>query len=114
MLNVWITFLFPIFSLQPISATLKSIQRSSNFRFAHFIDNFFHVLDVPELESSLVTDRNVCLRRCLKDQRCFSTNLAARPDINGNHVCELLATDKYNASNSFGPSQYFHHYSLKV
>ncbi|KAL9989592.1 hypothetical protein ACROYT_G004157 [Oculina patagonica] len=47
-------------------------------------------------------------------QRCFSTNLAANPDIKGNYVCELLPTDKYNASNSFGPSQYFHHYSLKT
>lgn len=111
--SIWITFLFPIFSLQPIS-TLKSIQLNSNFRFAHFIDHFFHVLDVPELESSLVTDRNDCLRRCLKDQRCFSTNLAASSDIYGNHICELLPTDVYNASNSFGPSQYFHHYSLKV
>ncbi|XP_078363506.1 uncharacterized protein LOC144647595 [Oculina patagonica] len=103
-----------LLSLQPISETLKSIQRNTNFRFAHFIDHFFHVLDVPELESTLVTDRNVCLRRCLKDQRCFSTNLAANPDIKGNYVCELLPTDKYNASNSFGPSQYFHHYSLKT
>ncbi|KAL9989597.1 hypothetical protein ACROYT_G004162 [Oculina patagonica] len=112
MLHIWITWLI-FLPLQQTFAT-KSIQRNTNFRFAHFIDHFFHVLDVPELDSTLVTDRNVCLRRCLKDQRCFSTNLAANPDINGNYVCELLPTDKYNASNSFGPSQYFHHYSLKT
>ncbi|KAL9989594.1 hypothetical protein ACROYT_G004159 [Oculina patagonica] len=112
MLHIWITWLI-FLPLQQTFAT-KSIQRNTNFRFAHFIDHFFHVLDVPELDSTLVTDRNVCLRRCLKDQRCFSTNLAANPDINGNYVCELLPTDKYNASNSFGLSQYFHHYSLKT
>lgn len=92
----------------------KSLQRNQEFRFAQFIDHLFHVLDVPEFESSHVTDRNDCLLRCLKDMRCFSTNLAANPDINGNRVCELLPTDKYNASGSFGPSRHFHHYSIKV
>ena len=29
-------------------------------------------------------------------------------------LCELLPTDKYNASDSFRPSQHFHHYSVKV
>lgn len=116
MLYIWITlltFLFPVFFLLPASAT-KSIQRNNNFRFALFLDHFFHVLVEPEFESSLVADRYVCLLRCLKEQRCFSTNIAAIPDLNGKHICMLLPTDKYNASNSFGPSQHFHHYSLKV
>ena len=108
-----ISFVYIIFPLKHTLSS-KSLQRDSNFRFAHFIDHVFHVLDVPELESSGVTDRRVCLLLCLKDQRCFSTNLAAKPDINGNYACELLPTDKYNASGKFRPSQHFHHYSLKV
>ena len=106
-------FLFFVFCLLPASGT-KSLQRNNNFRFAHFTDHFFHVLVESEFESSLVIDRNICLLRCLKEQRCFSTNIAASPGLNGSHMCMLLPTDKYNASNSFGPSQHFHHYSLKV
>ena len=118
MFHTWITLLdiMFVFIVFPLKHTLssKSLQRDSNFRFAHFIDHVFYVLDVPELESSRVTDRRVCLLLCLKDQRCFSTNLAAKPDINGNFACELLPTDKYNASGNFRLSQHFHHYSLKV
>ncbi|RMX41373.1 hypothetical protein pdam_00012777 [Pocillopora damicornis] len=84
------------------------------FRVASFIDHVFHVLDIVELESSLVRDRLDCVLQCLEDQRCFSTNLAAKPDITGNYVCELLPTDKYNASDSFKPSPHFHHYSVKL
>ena len=116
MMYIWITssiFLFFVFYLLPTSGT-KSVQRNNNFRFAHFTDHFFHVLVEPEFESILVTDRNVCLLRCLKEQRCFSTNIAASSDLNGSHICMLLSTDKYNASNNFGPSERFHHYSLKV
>lgn len=116
MVNIWITSLalfFLVFHILPALGT-KSVQRDNNFRFAHFTDHFFHVLVEPELEFILVTDRNVCLLRCLKEQRCFSTNIAASPDLNGSHICMLLPTDKYNASNSFWPSQHFHHYSLKV
>ena len=109
----WLTSSFLIFYLLPASGT-KSVQRDDNFRFAHFFDHFFHVLAEPEFDSSLVTDRNVCLLRCLKEKRCFSTNIAASHDLNGSHICMLLSTDKYNASNSFGPSERFHHYSLKV
>jgi len=116
MLYIWITsliFLPLVFYLLLASGT-KSVQRNNNFRFAHFTDHFFHVLVELEFKSILVTDRNVCLLRCLKEQRCFSTNIAASPDLNGSHICMLLPTDKYNASNSFGPSERFHHYSLKV
>ena len=113
---IWVTslaFLFLVFYLLPASG-IKTVQRDNNFRFAHFLDHFFHVLVEPEFEYSLVTDRNVCLLRCLKEQRCFSTNIAASPDLNGSHICMLLPTDKYNASNSFAPSERFHHYSFKV
>lgn len=102
--------------LFPLEQSLcaRSLHRDSKFRVASFIDHVFHVLDVLELESRLVRDRIDCHLHCLEDQRCFSTNLATKPDINGRYVCKLLPTDKYNASDSFRPSPRFHHYSVKV
>ena len=118
MYSTWLTFphimLVCTVTLHKEASSSRSLQRNSRFRFAHFIDHLFHILDVPELESIHVRDRRVCLLYCLRDKRCFSTNLAAKPDINGNYVCELLPTDKYNASDSFKPSQHFNHYSAKV
>ncbi|XP_022801850.1 uncharacterized protein LOC111339452 [Stylophora pistillata] len=102
--------------LFPLEQSLcaRSLHRDSKFRVASFIDHVFHVLDVLELESRLVRDRIDCQLHCLEDQRCFSTNLATKPDINSRYVCKLLPTDKYNASDSFRPSPRFHHYSVKV
>lgn len=108
-----ILFLYIVFPFKQ-SLFSTSFQRDSKFRVASFIDHVFHVLDIVELESSLVRDRLDCVLQCLEDQRCFLTNLAAKPDITGNYVCELLPTDKYNASDSFKPSQHFNHYSAKV
>ena len=108
-----ILFLYIVFPFKQ-SLFSTSFQRDSKFRVASFIDHVFHVLDIVELESSLVRDRLDCVLQCLEDQRCFSTNLAAKPDITGNYVCELLPTDRYNASDSFKPSPHFHHYSVKV
>lgn len=108
-----ILFLYIVFPFKQ-SLFSTSFQRDSKFRVASFIDHVFHVLDIVELESSLVRDRLDCVLQCLEDQRCFSTNLVSKPDITGNYVCELLPTDKYNASDSFKPSQHFNHYSAKV
>ncbi|XP_068679247.1 epidermal growth factor-like protein 6 [Montipora foliosa] len=42
----------------------------------------------------------------------FSYNLAAKPDINGKLLCELLPSDKYNNSDKFVSNEFFHHFSI--
>jgi len=93
-----------------------SLQRNpnKNLRYALFKDHLFHVLDAEKLEGDTVHTWKHCLLRCVKNEQCFSTNIGAFPRPNGNFTCELLPTDKYNASNKFKANHTFHHYSIVV
>lgn len=93
-----------------------SLQRNpnKNLRYALFKDHLFHVLDAKKLEGDTVHTWKHCLLRCVKNEQCFSTNIGAFPRPNGNFTCELLPTDKYNASNKFKANHTFHHYSIVV
>ena len=55
-----------------------------------------------------------CGVSCISDPSCFSFNIAIRSDFHGLFLCELLATDKYNASRNVKASGDYHHYSFKV
>ena len=95
---------------------LPGLQRDSNkeLRYAQFIEHFYHVLDVPKLEGVAVPTGRHCLLRCVKNDRCFSVNTGAFHLPNGNISCDLLPTDKYNASEKFKLNHTFHHYSILV
>ncbi|KAJ7385644.1 hypothetical protein OS493_013668, partial [Desmophyllum pertusum] len=88
-------------------AAQAGLQRdpNKNLRFAQFNEHLYHVLDVPEIETVIVQTGRHCLLRCVKNDQCFSTNIAAfhRPD--GNISCEILPTDKYHQSEKFKANQ---------
>jgi len=92
----------------------SSLRRDEKFKYAHFRDHLFHMLDVPTVEGTLVQTRNHCLQKCVKNPYCFSINVAAfrRPD--GNVSCDLLPTDKYRVPEMFRVNHSFHHYSIVV
>ena len=95
---------------------LAGLQRNPHkpLRYAQFIEHFYHVLDVPKIERVEVQTGRHCLMRCVKDDRCFSVNTGAFHLPNGNISCDLLPTDKYNASKKFKANHTFHHYSIMV
>ena len=92
------------------------LQRDPNkqFRYAQFIEHFYHVLDVTKIEGVPVQTSRHCLLRCVKNDRCFSANTGAFHLPNGNISCDLLPADKYNASEKFKANHTFHHYSIMV
>ena len=92
------------------------LQRDPNkqFRYAQFIEHFYHVLDVPKIEGVVVQTGRQCLLRCVKNDRCFSANTGAFHLLKGKISCDLLPTDKYNASEKFRANHTFHHYSIMV
>ncbi|XP_078361457.1 uncharacterized protein LOC144645785 [Oculina patagonica] len=53
-----------------------------------------------------------CLLECVKNHGCFSTNVAVDHKNYRNFTCELLPTDKYNASMSFKRRNFYNHFSL--
>ena len=76
-----------------------------------------HVLNISLVAAPAihVSDKIDCALQCLVNMDCFSFNFAVVPNINGLHVCQLLATDKYNHSNSFLPSPLeFDHFAIMV
>lgn len=98
------------------ASQLAGLQRDPNnrFRYAQFIEHFYHVLDVPKIEEVAVQTGRHCLLRCVKNDKCFSTNVAAFYLPSGNISCQLLPTDKYNASEKFKANHTFYHYSIMV
>ena len=95
---------------------VKGLKLDAKFetKFANLIEDKFHYLNVSKVGSALVSTFIDCSVACIKTVSCFSFNLAASPDIDGKLWCELLATDKYNASDKFEVNQFFHHYSIDV
>ena len=93
-----------------LAVHLQRRQQSSRL----FIDHVNHVLDVPKIQSKQVTSMIHCLHECVQNHRCFSTNVVVARDKNGGLTCQLLPTDKFNASDSFRPRQFCRNFSLVV
>ena len=98
------------------ATNLAGLQRDPNkqLSYAKFIEHFYHVLDVPNIEGVAVQKESQCLLRCVNNDRCFSTNMGAFHLPNGNILCDLLPTDRFNASEKFKANHTFHHYSIMV
>ena len=79
--------------------------------YVNFMMDELSLLNITSLERKLVEDQNDCGFACLEIPSCISYNVA---DINGKLLCELLPSDKYNNSDKFIRSQYFHHFSIPV
>ena len=103
------------------SQTMRAMEDSSlyrnptgDFSVGDFSRNLFHYLWVKKITSSMVTDQLDCTFLCVGEPKCYSFNMAAYPDSKGLYLCELLATDKYRATNKFHANATFHHYSPAV
>ncbi|XP_068705748.1 uncharacterized protein [Montipora foliosa] len=81
-------------------------------RYANFKEDKFSYLNITILGYSHVDRTPQCSLACLETPTCFSYNLAAKPDINGKLLCELLPSDKYNNSGKFVSNEFFHHFSI--
>ena len=95
----------------------KGISRgrsSHGVGYAKFKEDKFYYLNITSLGSDLVQTESQCGLACLETSPCFSFNMAAFPDINGQRFCELLPSDKFNYSERFIPSKGHHHYFIAV
>ena len=79
-----------------------------------FVNEPFHYLNVDRVRSSQVMSAFECAHDCLGETLCLSFNLAALRLGDTLLLCELLASDKYNAPEQLEPSQEFHHFSIMV
>ena len=96
---------------------VKEVARTSGEGMSHgnFRRHPFHYLNLTgAAKTFFVHQTDDCALFCLRAVSCVSFNMAAYPDANSNFLCELLASDKYNASCMFLPHSYFHHYSVNV
>ena len=108
-------FIVHVLSVQQVDQA-KGLKRDAilGINYANFVVDMFHYLNVGKVGSALVTKLSECTFKCLKEVSCFSFNLAASPDGDDKLWCELLATDKYNASDKFQGNESSHHYSVYV
>ncbi|KAL9972054.1 hypothetical protein ACROYT_G018293 [Oculina patagonica] len=93
--------------------TFEGLSRGSpeGVSFVNFKSDEFSYLNITSLGSDLVQDGSECGFACLGITSCFSYNMAAFSDINGKLLCELLPSDKYNNSDKFAASPFYHHFS---
>ncbi|RMX45808.1 hypothetical protein pdam_00023168, partial [Pocillopora damicornis] len=81
-------------------------------RQAQFVEHSNHFLDVPKIEGIALPSDTDCLLRCMRNDHCFSLNVAAFSLPNGSTSCDLLSTDKYNVSDKFKEDRTSHHFSI--
>lgn len=80
-----------------------------------FKPDLFHHLSTSTIARSYVMDTFGCVFKCMTETTCYSFNFAAYRDSNGLYLCELLAIDKYRASESdLQENVTFHHFSPLV
>ncbi len=99
-----------------IDARGKALSREAQngVAYANFKGHKFSHLNITPLGTDLVLKSSQCGTACVNIPSCFSFNLAAFSDINGKLSCELLPSDKYNNSDKFVASQFYHHFSIRV
>ena len=83
--------------------------------YVNFVREPFRYLNATKVGTSLVADVAFCNIACLSNPSCVSFNVAVQPVDNFGHLlCELLATDKYNASDQFHENPGFDYYGIYV
>lgn len=92
----------------------QHLSRSPQMSHVNFVEHPHAILNVSVIISTKENQVGSCAFACLKNTQCNSYNEAFSPDANNKYDCQLLATDKYNSSDDFKPSQEFNHYSIQV
>ena len=94
----------------------KQIERGQRLQYGNFKVFYRHMLNISQVLASFdVTGYADCALKCLANLACFSFNFAILADNSTSRsVCHLLASDKYNYSSSFVPSDEFDHYAIAV
>ena len=108
-----IIFMFGVVSSQSQTAQ-ASLYRDQQTSYGNFKVTHYQHLSATVITSFLTEDDLKCPFKCAVERTCFSYNLAAHPDSNGRHLCEMLATDKYRARHKLQPNASFHHFSPVV
>ena len=108
--------MWPVKLLGPLALPLFHFflavsQESGGFRHGNFVKYAFRYLNASLVGASSVLSPTDCAFACLEKISCSSFNLHANPGVGGKLLCELSATDKYNASDNFQVSPLFDHYS---
>ncbi|XP_032240029.2 venom prothrombin activator vestarin-D2 [Nematostella vectensis] len=69
-------------------------------------------LNVSEKLTLIVERPGACVLACLRNESCFSLNLANTPDGRSKLLCEVLSTDIYNSSTKVQNNTSWTHYSI--
>ena len=94
----------------------KSLKRytKNGFSYANFDANKFSYLNITPLVSASVKGVHECCILCLDHSSCVSANFASLFREEGDILCELLPSDRYNNSDKLVFSSVFNHLSIKV
>ena len=114
-LSIASLFVIHLLSEHEVSGAKNKRTTGQGLSYANFVRDAFHHLNATIVGSSLVSKVSACNLACVDEPSCVSFNVGAKPVDNFGHLlCELLATDKYNASDQFHENPDFHYYSIYV
>jgi len=102
------------FALSQPSTLIFRHQKFGSYQ-GSFKPDLFHHLSTTTIAYSYVMDTFDCVFNCMRETECYSFNFGACRDSKGLYLCELLATDKYRATESdLQENSTFHHFSPLV
>lgn len=94
---------------------LKSLLDGHSAGSANLVEHQHRYLRMQHIMcSDFVYDSMQCALNCLVAVRCRSFNFKMQVELDGRHLCEILASDKYNHSTHLEASSNYYHYSILV
>ena len=90
-------------------SSLSRSQRS--VRYGNFKTHLYKVLPATVIKTLSVQIEIDCLLHCIKEESCYSVNTGTYLTAEKIHFCELLATDKYRATEKLQANISYHHFS---
>ncbi|XP_048576265.1 uncharacterized protein LOC5506103 [Nematostella vectensis] len=92
--------------------TSNALSRGNAKGLGKFRKHIGTYLNVSGRLTHLVERQGACVLACLRNESCFSLNLAKTPDGRSKFLCEVLSTDIYNSSSKIHNNTSWTHFSI--
>lgn len=106
LLTLYLTRSLPASPQSSLSRSRRSLVRYGNFK-----PDLYKVLPATVIKNLLVQIEIDCVFHCIEEESCYSVNTGTVLTAEKIYFCELLATDKYRATEKLQANISYHHFS---
>lgn len=106
LLTLYLTRSLPASPQSSLSRSRRSLVRYGNFK-----PDLYKVLPATVIKNLLVQIEIDCVFHCIEEESCYSVNTGTVLTAEKIYFCELLATDKYRATEKLQANISYNHFS---